>query len=141
MLLFLESIARILVGAAGPPVRAPFFRGPSFIRSSRIALRRVRSAWPSAKSGSAGAPPALEVLALGFLCFPQPAPREPFHDDVGILAQQLVERREQLAALARAECRRLVVDQDRPIRVARRHRPILAGIETIFAAYYSRRQA
>src|SRR6267142_796994 len=111
--LFLEPIAWILVLAAGPPVGGAFF--PAGARASSCR----RAACPL---------PPLKVLVLPFLRLPQPAARKPLHHDVRVLALQLVERRQQFLALARAEGRRLVVDQNRPVRMARGHACILAGI-------------
>jgi hypothetical protein len=70
----------------------------------------------------------LPRLALRLLRVPQPALREPFQLDVRIRAFELRERRQQLLPLARAERRRRVVDEDRPVRKARRHLCIVTGI-------------
>jgi hypothetical protein len=92
----LETFAGVAVFAAGPPVTAPLF-DPRL----RCALRGLR----------------LDRR------FPQPSAREPLHDDVRVLPLQLVKRREQLFALARAKSRRLLIDEDGPVRVARGHSP------------------
>jgi len=90
----LESIAGIAVFAARPPVAAAFFG-----RRFRRALRGLRR--------------------LGRL--PQSSAREPLHDDVGVLPAKLMESGEKLFALAGAKGRRLLVDENRPVRVARGH--------------------
>jgi hypothetical protein len=70
-------------------------------------------------------PLLLKIVSLRLAGRPQFAARKPAHDDVGVLALQLGERRLQLLALARAECGRLVVDQNRPVRKAWWHPDIL----------------
>lgn len=110
----LESIARIFVRAAGTPVAAPPFRPLGTVGTALVWRgRRV--------------PAHLKVVALRLARRPQPPPREPRHRDVGVPAPQLRKRRQQLFALAGAEGRRLVVDQDRPVRVTGRHPAILSG--------------
>src|SRR5438874_5059016 len=89
-----ESRARILVLAAGPPVAAALLA-----RELRPAPRGV----------------------LRLRRFPQPPLREPLQLDALVRAPQLRERRHELLLLARAERRRLVVNQNRPVREARRH--------------------
>ncbi len=59
----------------------------------------------------------------GFRRIPQlPAPK-PFQEDVFVRSAKLVERRHQVFPFACAESRWCVVDQDRPVCVARRHAP------------------
>jgi hypothetical protein len=53
--------------------------------------------------------------------FPKPAACKPFDRGSGVAAGDLPERREQFFTLAGAKCRRRVVDDDRPVRVARWH--------------------
>jgi len=113
-ILFLEPIARILVRAAGTPLTSPPLGS----------FRTLRA--PLARRGR-GVLLHLEIVALGLARRPQLAAREPLHGDVGVLALQLHERRLQLLALARAERRRLVVDENCPVRVAGRHPVILSG--------------
>jgi hypothetical protein len=82
---------------------------------------------PAAVAGWTGqAFPPLEIVALSLLRLPQTPSRKPFHLDVRVLALELMERRQQLFLLPRAECRRLGVDQDRPVGMARRHVLILS---------------
>jgi hypothetical protein len=100
----LETFAGVAVFAAGPPVTAPLF-DPRL----RCALRGLR----------------LDRR------FPQPSAREPLHDDVRVLPLQLVKRREQLFALARAKSRRLLIDEDGPVRVARGHSPSFSPKRTL----------
>jgi Uma2 family endonuclease len=122
-ILFLEAISWILVRSAGTPVAAPplgaFRPLPARLarRAGRVLLR-------------------LKILALRLARLPQLAAREPAHGDVGVLALQLHERRLQLLALAGAKRRRLVVDQDSPVRVARRHPAILAAFDVAKSAYF-----
>jgi hypothetical protein len=97
----LESIAGIAVFAAWPPVATPLFE-----RWLRRALRGPRR--------------------LGRL--PQASAREPLHHDVDAFSAQLMKRRQKLLALARAKGRRLLVNENRPVGVARGHSPIVAGI-------------
>jgi len=52
---------------------------------------------------------------------PQPSAREPLENHVVVGASELRECRKQLCLLACAKCRRLLIDQNRPKRVARRH--------------------
>ena len=113
-ILFLESIARILVRAAGTPVAPPPLRGRRRTIAPRLTRRGRRMFL------------RLEIVALRFARRPQLSPREPLHGDVGVLPLQLHEGRLQLLALARAEGGRLVVDQNRPVRIAGRHPLILA---------------
>ena len=97
----LEAITGIAVFAARPPVTAPLLERR--FRRTLSGLRRLRR-------------------------LPQPPARKPFHDNVGVLSAQLIERRQELFALARAKGRRLLVDEDGPVRVARRHPCIVTGI-------------
>ncbi len=98
--LFLEPIARILVRSARTPVARPFLHGPH-----RAVLRGALRLWR----------------------VPQLSTREPLDHDVLVLALELIDRRQQLFAIARTERGRLAVDQDRPVHETRRHRSILAG--------------
>ena len=52
---------------------------------------------------------------------PDAAAGEPLHHDVAVLPAQLVERRQQFFPFARPEGRWLLIDEDRPVCVARRH--------------------
>ena len=117
-ILLLEPIARILVRAAGAPVAAAPLRRRRPI-ASRLARRRRRMLLD------------LKIVALRLARRPQLPSREPLHGDVGVLALQLHEGRLQLLALARAEGGRLVVDQNRPVRVAGRHPFILSCRKTV----------
>ena len=90
------------------------FSGPVFVALVAALARRRRRVLLG-----------LEIVAFGLARRPQLAAREPLHGDVGVLALQLDNGGLQLLALARAEGRRLVVDQDRPVGVARRHPAIL----------------
>src|SRR5207244_18458 len=56
-----------------------------------------------------------------FRRLPQPPAREPFHHHVGVLPPQLIEGGQELFALAGAKGRRLLVDQNGPVRVPWRH--------------------
>jgi hypothetical protein len=97
----LEPIARILVHAARPPVAAAFFS------AGRRSLLR---------------------FSLGLRRFPQTAAREPLHDHVRIGPPELRERRQQFLALTGPKRSGLAVDENRPVRVTRRHISILAAI-------------
>lgn len=79
---------------ARPPVAAATLRGPRHVPMGPLRL---------------------------FRCVPQPSAREPFQQNVRIGALQLPERREQIVALPRAECRGAMIDQDGPIGITRRH--------------------
>jgi hypothetical protein len=57
--------------------------------------------------------------------FPQLAALEPLQLRVGMFLAQAIERRQQLFELVRSKRRRLIVDDDRPIRVSRRHGAII----------------
>jgi hypothetical protein len=48
---------------------------------------------------------------------------EPLHDGGRVLLAQPIQRRQQLLRVVRAKSRRLVVNENRPVRVARRHDP------------------
>src|SRR5438067_13495834 len=96
LLLIAPVLARIFVIAAGPPV----------FRALLELLRRARG------------------NAFRFRRVPQPAAREPAEHDVGVLALQLTEGRQQLVLLARAERGRFAVDENRPVREAGWH-PLL----------------
>src|SRR6185436_14214204 len=110
--LLLEPIALVLVRAARAPVGvAPLAARRRFgERCCRLPLV------------------ALEVFLLGLARSPQLAAREPLHRDVRVFSLELVERGEQLVALARAKCGRRAVGQDRPVGVARRHPLILQPV-------------
>ncbi len=69
----------------------------------------------------------LEIVALRLPRLPQLPAREPAHRDVCALPLELYERRLELLALPRAERRRLLVDQNRPVGMAGRHPAILTG--------------
>src|SRR5262249_18981147 len=101
MLLF-EAIARILVRATGPPVRAALLAGE-------------------------GRTPSGRAFCLPRL--PQLAAREPPHHDILIGALQLRDGRQQLLLIAGAKRRRLAVDQNGPVSESWRHRLILEGTD------------
>src|ERR1700687_4112378 len=96
----LETLPRVLVGSTGPPLGAAPFGNHLLTLGCRRLLRG----------------------------FPQPPAREPLHYHIFTRAPELVKRRQQLLLLARAERGRLAVDEDGPVRVARRHGSILARI-------------
>jgi hypothetical protein len=101
MLLF-EAIARILVRATGPPVRAPLLAGEGRTPSGRaFCLRRL----------------------------PQLAACEPLHHDILIGTFQLRDGRQQLLLIAGAKRRRFAVDQNGPVSESWRHRLILEGTD------------
>jgi len=52
---------------------------------------------------------------------PELAAREIAHHDIRVGAFQLLKRRNELVSVARAKRRGLLIDEDRPIRVAGRH--------------------
>jgi hypothetical protein len=81
-------------------------------------MRPARPPGGPAPLGRTRLPPG---CALGFRRLPDPAAREPFHHDVGIRAAQLVERRQQIVRGSCPERRWLLIDEDRPVRVPRRH--------------------
>src|SRR5262249_27405557 len=83
---------RILVLSPGPPLLAPAFDGLARARRA-LRLRRV----------------------------PQPPAREPLQNDVLVRALELAERRQEIRGVARPERRGRVVDENRPVREARRH--------------------
>ena len=64
---------------------------------------------------------------------PQFSAGEPLHHDVGVLPPELMKRGQKLLPLARPEGSRLLIDQDGPVRVARRHPSIVAGIDAMWA--------
>jgi hypothetical protein len=90
----LEAGARIFVRAARAPVA-----------SAILALRLTRAARE----------------ALFVRRSPETSSREPAHHGVGVPRLQLTQGREQLLFGAGAKCRRLAVEDDRPVRVAWRH--------------------
>ena len=112
-ILFLEPVARIFVRAAGTPVAAPPLRRRPI--ALRLPRRRRRVALH------------LEIVALRLPRLPQLPACEPAHRDVWALPLELYERRLELLALPRAESRRLLVDQNRPVGMAGRHPAILTG--------------
>jgi hypothetical protein len=97
-LLAVEPRARIHVRTAGPPVAPAFLAAPFHVAPRPLRLLRV---------------------------IPQLAAREPLHDNVLVRALQLRKRRLQLLLLGRTKSRWLVVDQDRPVRIPRRHAAIV----------------
>src|SRR6185295_5995793 len=97
LLLIAELLPRILVLAAGPPVAAAHV--------AFCAGRRARIA--PARRG-----------ALGVRRLPQLAACEPAQQHVLVRALQLRQRRQQFLVVTRAKCRRLAVDEDRPVREA-----------------------
>jgi hypothetical protein len=101
MLLF-ETIARILVRATGPPVRAALLAG-----EGRTLFGR----------------------AFCFRRLPQSAAREPLHHDILIGALQLRDGRQQFLLIAGAKRRWLAVDQNGPVGESWRHRLILGGTD------------
>ena len=101
--LIAELLARISVLTAGTPVASA--RLPAIARTSGAA--RVSSA---------------PRRTLGVRRLPEFSAREPSQDHVLVRAFQLMKRRQQLLLIARAEGRRFSIDQDRPVREARRHR-------------------
>ncbi len=125
-ILLLESIARILVHAAGAPILAAVFLVASPRRIARGRAGRRLPFTPFVRPGGRALAP-LKVFALELLRLPQPAACEPLHLGVRVLALQLVERRQQFFLLPRAKRRRLVVDEDGPVRVARRHALLWQG--------------
>jgi len=90
----LEAFTGVAVFAARPPIAAALFA--SRLRRALRGLRLLRR-------------------------FPQPSAREPLHHDIGVLPLQLVKRRQELFALARAKGRGHLIDEDGPVRVARGH--------------------
>jgi len=84
--------------------------GPALFRGDR---------WPSAR------------LGRRLRRAPQLAAGKPFHDDVGILAFQLMKGWQQFFGFARTEGRGVVVNQDCPIREARWHLSIVSGIRSV----------
>src|SRR2546425_1139659 len=107
-LLFLVAgmLSRILVLAAGSPVAAAHV---SFASRRRAHIPRAPR------------------RTLGIRRFPQLPAREPLQPHILVRALQLIERGQQLLMIARAKRGRLAVDQNRPVRKARRHRVILPG--------------
>ena len=94
----LESIARILVFAAGTP-----------IMGTPILRRRSR---PS---------PRERVRTFLILRLPETSAGEPLHDRVGMADLQLPQRRQQLVLEVGAKGGRLAVEDDRPVVVPGRH--------------------
>src|SRR5262249_29408052 len=106
---------------------------------ARLALLPTLRFLVEARAGilvlSARTPVAVALLARrprtalgGPLCVrrvPQPSVREPFQHDVLVRAFQLGDCRQQFLLIARADCRRLAVDENRPVGEARRHLTIL----------------
>jgi hypothetical protein len=82
----LESRARIAMLAAGPPLLVPPLSSAATLGSAR-------------------------VLGRG----PEPSPREPHHHRIGMLALQLLEGRDEVVAVLRAESRGLAFNDDRPV--------------------------
>jgi len=93
--LLAKPIARIRVRAARPPRGAAFF------------------------SGDGSPPPPLVARRLRRV--PEFAAAEPLHRHVGVRALQLTQGGQQVLGQLRAERGRAVVDQDGPVREARRH--------------------
>lgn len=95
-----ETCARILVLASGSPVP-----------TSTLGVARTRYA----------------RRARLFRRVPEAPAREPLQDDVLAGAAQLVQRGQQVVRLLRAKCRRCVVDENRPVGIARRHASCYPG--------------
>jgi hypothetical protein len=70
---------------------------------------------------SRGRLPLAAGIPILLLRFPEPPAREPSKQHVFVGPFELMECRQQFLLIARAERRRLPVDQDRPICKARRH--------------------
>src|SRR5581483_933353 len=94
----LEACARVCVFAARPPLACAMLAG-----RTRTSLR----------------------IACFLGAVPQAFAREPLEHDVRVRPLQLMERRQELLFFAGAKRGRLVVDQNRPVGVARRHRVIV----------------
>jgi hypothetical protein len=76
---------------------------------------------------------AVTVCPLRLLgVIPEPAAREVAHHDVAVLARQLIEGRQQFLAFMRAKRRRLPVDENGPIGVARGHGEFLKFLNSEF---------
>lgn len=65
-------------------------------------------------------------LTRGLARLPQLAALEPLHDGRRMLVAQAIEDRQDLLGVVCAKGRRLIVDDDRPVRVARRHKVIVS---------------
>jgi hypothetical protein len=114
------------VHAAGAPILAAVIVVAPPRRIARGRAGRQLPLTPLVGPGGRALAP-LEVFALELLRLPQPAASEPLHLGVRVLALQLVERRQQFFLLTRAKRRRFVVDEDGPVRVARRHTLLWQG--------------
>ena len=66
---------------------------------------------------------------LGFARLPQAPAREPLQGDDGVLARQLIERRQELVSFEGPKRGRLVVDEDGPVGKTWRHPSIVSGID------------
>ncbi len=85
---------------------------------SRVAMLAARSPVFSSRRLKRG----LTTRALRLLRrIPQTPVREPLHHDVGVRAAQLIERRQQVVGLRCAKRGWAVVDEEGPVREARRH--------------------
>jgi hypothetical protein len=96
-----ETVARILVFAAGPPVARPLLP-----RRGSAPVRRY-------------------FRALFVLRFPEASTREPLHHRVGVTRLQLPECRRELFLCMRAKCGGLAFEDDRPVVVPGRHTPAI----------------
>src|SRR5262249_4334589 len=95
-------------------------RGGRFFKPrTRIFVLPAGTPIAVAPLGASGGGPALPPPPLRG--GPKPPPRAIAHHDVGVLARELIEGRQQFVALSGAKRRRLTIDQDRPVGIARRH--------------------
>ena len=96
----LEPCSRVLVLAARPPFRASLFAELGLALSLPLRIWRL----------------------------PESPARKPFHHDVLVGAAELMEGRQQVFLSFRAKRSRLLIDEDGPIHVARRHEGIVQSL-------------
>jgi hypothetical protein len=73
------------------------------------------AAWPPIRLAPFARTAAAHVCLRLFRRLPQPPLAEPLHHRVGMFALELLERRDQLVPLLRAERRRLSLEDDGPV--------------------------